>query len=191
MRRRVTAAVLLCVCLVSRGGRELEEVELIQALGVDVSNESSHPGALELTAAGDGEEPELYHGTGEDVMEAQEALRWAGDRRLELTHVTQLVMGREVDLAQVLEQEVAHRKSGYGAKVWLSAGPRAGELLAGGKNPAGRLKSLEENGGVDAPTALEALVQLSREGEVRLPVLAEEAGELVFAGYETRGGTAE
>lgn len=189
MRRRVVVAVLLCVCLVSRGGRELEEVELVQALAVDVSRETSAPGGVRVTAAGDGETPELYQGEGVDVTAAQEALKWAGTKRLELTHVTALVLGEEVDPAAVLKGELTHRKSGYGARVWLARGQSAQTLLEGTEDPVGRLRSLEENGGVKVPNVLEALSALSREGEVRLPVVELADGELVFAGYETRGGT--
>lgn len=192
MRRRLTVAVLLCVCLAARSGRELEGVELIQTLAVDASGEESASGGVKLTAAGGGEELRLYQAAGGDVVEAQENLKWAGDRRLELTHVTHVILGREVPLDDVLEREVTHRKSGYGARVWLAQEQPAQELLKGGEDdPAGRLKSLEENAGVEAPTLLEALSQLAREGEVRLPVLTLEDGELVFAGYETRRGTAK
>lgn len=192
MRRRLTVAVLLCVCLAARGGRELEGVELIQTLAVDVSGEESAPGGVTLTAAGGEEERQLYQAAGGDVVEARENLKWAGARRLELTHVTHVILGQEVTLGDVLEREVTHRKSGYGARVWLAQGQSAQELLAGGEDdPAERLKSLEENAGIEAPTLLEALSQLEQEGEARLPVLTLADGELMFTGYETKRGTAK
>ena len=184
MKRRLTAAVLLCICLALRAGRELEGVELIQTLGIDRAEDT---GGILLAAATDGGEGEVFRAAGADVILAQENLRWVGTRRLELTHVTHLVLGADAPLAEVLEQEVTHRKSGYGARVWLAEGSSAGELLEAGDDPTGRLGSLEQNAGVEAPTILEALSRLREEGEVRLPNLRlGEDGELTFAGYETR-----
>lgn len=178
MKKLIVISLLLAALLTGCGGRELSEVTLIQTIAVD------GPGPVTLTALGDEEEPAVYEIRGEDVTRAQEGLKGLGTTRLEVTHVSQLVLGPDVDVAQVLWQELTHRKSGYGATVWL-AGTPAGELLAGAEQPCRRLKALEENGGVAAPTLLDALSALTREGEVSLPVLAREGEELRAVGMKT------
>lgn len=183
MRRSVTAALLLAICLVSRGGRELENVELVGVLGVD----GARPVAL--TALGDGEEPQLYHARGQTAAQAQEVLEGAGAKRLEITHVSELVLGRDADVGETLYQEVIHRKSGCAARVWLVGEGTAEELLAGVPTAAQRLASLRENAGAQCPTLMEALRALRREGHVTLPVLAAEDGELTVTGYETVRGS--
>lgn len=176
-------AGLLCGC----AGQELTDVTLIQAVGVD------GPGPVTLTAVGDEEEaPALYRATGQTVTAAQEGLRGLGRTRLELTHVAQVVLGPDADVARTLWEQVTHRKSGYGATVWLCAdGTTAWELLRRAEDPSARLKSLEENGGAAAPTVLEALSALSRTGRTRLPVLTAQGDDLRVAGYRTVevGGT--
>lgn len=173
MKKRMMAALLLAVTLTGCGGRELADVTLIQTLGVDGL------GPVELTALGDQEEQEVYTLQGEDVAGAQEGLKALGDTRLAVTHVSQLVLGPDVPVERTLWQAMTHRESGYGATVWLTAETRsAGELLAAVERVPTRLKSLEENAGVAAPTILAALSDLERQGWVELPVLSESGGEL-------------
>lgn len=179
MKKLIAISLLLAALLTGCAGRELSEVTLIQAIAVD------GPGPVILTALGDEEEPTVYEIQGEDVTQAQEALKGLGTTRLEVTHVSQLVLGPDVDVSQILWQELTHRKSGYGATVWLAAESPAGELLAGAAQPCQRLKALEENGGVAAPTLLDTLSALTREGEVSLPVLAREGEELRAVGMKT------
>lgn len=181
MIRKLTLISLpLALLLTGCGGQELTNVTLIQTLGVD------GVGPVELTAVGDEEDdPTVYHAAGKDVTQAQEGLNRLGETRLEVTHVAQLVLGRSADLEETLWQELSHRKSGYGATVWLcDPSASAGELLDGAKNPSKRLESLEKNAGVQAPTILEALSALTREGRVELPVLALEGEELRVVGRE-------
>lgn len=178
MKKLLAISLALAGLLTGCGGQELAEVTLIQTLGVD------GPGPVELTALGDGEEGErLYTLQGEDVARAQEALKGAGDTRMTVTHVAQLVLGPEAQVEETLWQELAHRESGYGATVWLSGELSAGELLAGAEGVSARLRSLEENAGVAAPTILNALSDLERQGWVELPVLTREAGRLGLSGW--------
>lgn len=163
---------LLCAC----GGRELTNVELVQTIAVD--------GAVPVTVTAAGEE-ETYRVSAADAALAQEELTGLGTRRLETTHIQQIVLGPEVDVADCLRREVIHRESGYGATVWRSGGEQAGELLASAEDLPGRLTSLEENAGVEAPTVLEALSDLTCRGRTRLPVLAMEGDEVRVIGYET------
>ena len=178
--RRLTIISLTVISLVFASGcagQELTDVTLVETLGVD------GPGPVELTAVGiDYGKTTLYRAQGETVTQAQEGLKSLGDARLEVTHVAQLVLGESADVKEALWQEVVHRKSGYGATVWLTEGPAA-QLLEQGRDPSRRLKILEEQGGVKAPTILEALSALTREGRVTLPVLTVAEGELALAGY--------
>lgn len=181
MIRKLTLISLpLALLLTGCGGRELTNVTLIQTMGVDGS------GPVELTAVGDeGEDSQVYRAAGADVTQAQERLNRLGETRLEVTHVAQLVLGRSADVEETLWQELGRRKSGYGATVWLcDEGVSAGELLDGAKDPSRRLESLEENAGVEAPTILEALSALTREGKVELPVLGLEGEDLRVVGRE-------
>lgn len=179
MKKLLVISLALAGLLTGCGGQELAEVTLIQTLGVD------GPGPVELTALGDdGEGESLYTLEGEDVARAQEALKGAGDTRLTVTHVAQLVLGPEARVEETLWQELAHRESGYGATVWRCGEGSAGELLEASADLPQRLTSLEENAGVEAPTVLEALSDLTCRGRTWLPVLAAEGEEVRVTGYE-------
>lgn len=182
MRKLTLASLFLAVLLTGCGGQELANVTLIQTLGVDGSEQ------VELTAVGEGEDeddPAYYQAQADDLALARERLQELGTSRLEMTHVAQLVLGPDVPVAEVLWQELTRRDSGYGATVWLAWDEPAGELLARAADPCQRLKAMEENGSVAAPTLLEALSALTREGEVTLPVLARQGEELRAMGTRT------
>lgn len=183
MRKGIFASLVLMGLLSGCAGQELTNVTLIQTLGVDGGER------VALTAVGEEDgESVVYHTQGDDVTEAQARLNELGETRLEVTHVAQLVLGRDADIEKILWQELERRKSGYGATVWLCDKTlTAGALLEGARAPVGRLKSLEENAGVRSPTILEALNALERDGRVELPVLALEGEGLRLAGYETVG----
>lgn len=183
MRKRIFASLILMGLLSGCAGQELTNVTLIQTLGVDGGEQ------VELTAVGEeDDESVVYHTQGDDVAVAQARLNELGETRLEVTHVAQLVLGRDADIKEILWQELERRKSGYGATVWLCDETlTAGELLEGAQAPVRRLKSLEENAGVRAPTILDALNTLERDGQVKLPVLALDGERLRWAGYETVG----
>lgn len=171
----LAAGGLLCGC----APRELSEVTLIQTMAIDGA------GPIVLTAVGEeASGTAVYRTAGEDLSAAQDALRWEGTTRLEATHVSQLVLGPEADVPGALWAVAVHRESGCGATVWLT-GEEAGAVLSAAADPAGRLRSMEENGGVAAPTVLEALSDLEREGRVTLPVLALAGDELRAAGERT------
>lgn len=179
MRRALIAALVLLLCLLGRGGDELEDVSLLRVIGVDAR------APVRLTALTGGADHEDFETAGADIEEAQDALKALGEKRLELTHVSQLLLGPECAVEDTLTQAVLHRKSGYGATVWRTDGD-AGELLTRAEgDPAARLKSLEENAGARAPTVLDALRALRETGEVTLPVAGLEDGELALTGYET------
>lgn len=174
MKRMLCLAA--CLLLLSGcGGQELKNVSLVRTLGVD------GPGPVAVTAvAGEGEEEALFSCGGADIVEAQAVLETLGSQRLAVTHVGQVVLGQTTS-AKSLWDEVVHRESGYGATVWLAEGSSAGDLLARAEDPAGRLKHLEESG-VAAPTLLEAVSALAREGGVTVPVVGLRDGELQVVG---------
>ena len=176
----VSLIVSLAVIGAAAPGRELTDVTLMGTLGVD------GPGPVALTAVGEGEGGEIcrYTTQGPDLARTREALRELGDTRLEVTHVAQLVLGPDVDVEEILTRELTNRKSGSDATVWLVADESAETLLTLAKDPCKRLKALEENGSIQAPTLLEALSTLEREGEVSLPVLRRDGQELQVAGVE-------
>lgn len=182
MRAKKLIVVSLALAALCAGcsGRELANVTLLQTVGID------GPGPVTLTAVGDGADGAVYRTVGESAAAAREGLRSLGTTRLETTHMAQLVLGPDVDVAQCLWRELTHRKSGYGATVWLCAPETtASAVLEDGEDLPERLRALEENGGVRAPTILEALSALSETGRTELPVLAVAGGEVRVVGYKS------
>lgn len=177
----ISLVVALAVASPGIHNRELIDVTLLQTLGVD------GPGPVTLTAVApsEGEEPpQRYRTQGDSLSQAREKLRELGKTRLEVTHVAQLVLGPDVAVERTLWEELHDRASGCDARVWLSDRP-AQELLAGVYEPCLRLRALEENGPTKAPTLLEALSAMTREGQVTLPVLALEGEDLAVVGTRT------
>lgn len=174
MKKALSLTILL-LFLTGCGGQELANVSLVRTLGVD------GPGPVAVTAvAGAEEERALFFCGGEDVIAAQKTLETLGTERLAVTHVGQVVLG-ETAGAQTLWDEVVHRDSGYGATVWLTEEGSAYGLLTGADDPAGRLRHLEESGAA-APTLLEAVSALARDGRVTLPVVGVRDGEIEITG---------
>lgn len=166
------------------GGQELSNVSLVRTLGID----GGGPVAVTAIAGGE-EERTLFRAEGEDVIAAQKALETLGTERLAVTHVGQVVLG-ETATAEVLWDEVIHRDSGYGATVWLAEGGSAYGLLAGTDDPAGRLKHLEESGAA-APSLMEAVSALVRDGQVTVPVIGLRGGEIQITGERRLYATEE
>ena len=175
----ISLIVSLAVIGPAAGSQELIDVTLIQTLGVD------GPGPVTLTAVAPADEekpPQKYRTQGNDLAQAREGLRELGDTRLEVTHVAQLVLGPDAGVEEILWEELNDRASGCDARVWLAGGESAAELLDNIYEPCKRLKALEENGSTKAPTLLEALSALKREGQVTLPVLERQGDDLVVTG---------
>ncbi len=180
IEKLIIVSLALAALCAGCSGQELTNVTLIQTVGVD------GPGPVTLTAVGDEADGAVYRTIGESVTAAQEGLRKLGTTRLETTHMAQLVLGSDVDVEQCLWREVTHRKSGYGATVWLCAPEAtAAAVLEDAEELPARLRALEENGGVRAPTILEALSALSETGRAELPVLAVAGGEARVLGYKS------
>lgn len=174
MKKLLVLAISL-LFLAGCGGKELSNVSLVRTLGIDGA------GPVTVTAvAGEEAERALFHCEGEDVIAAQKTLETLGTERLAVTHVGQVVLG-ESAAVRALWDEVVHRDSGYGATVWLAEGSSAYGLLSEADDPAGRLKHLEESG-VAAPSLLEAVSALARDGKVTVPVVGLRGGEIQVTG---------
>lgn len=181
MKKAVILALGLSFVLAGCGGRELSNVSLVRTLGIDGG------GPVTVTAVAGGEdERAVFHCAGENVAEAEQTLETLGTERLAVTHVGQVVLGENASV-QCLWDEVTHRDSGYGATVWLAEQGTAYGLLSDADDPAGRLKHLEESG-VAAPTLLEAVSALVRDGQVTVPVLGLRSGELEVVGQRALKG---
>ena len=181
MKKTILLAAGLTLLLTGCAGHELSNVSLVRVLGIDGG------GPVTVTAvAGAEDERAIFCCAGEDVPAAQAVLATLGSERLAVTHMGQVVLGEDVSV-QCLWDEVVQRESGYGATVWLAEEGTACDLLADANDPAGRLKHLEESG-VAAPTLLEAVSALVREGEVTAPVLGLRDRELEVVDWRALKG---
>ena len=147
--------------------REPEGLALVRVLGVD------GPGPVVLTAVCGGqdqEEPGRGRCAGEDFDGALAGLPWSGEKELSLTSVSYIIVGRDVELEEVLLAVLRNRELGASATVWL-AEEGAAALLDGCADPASGLDLLTRQG-IEAPTAAEALAKLEGGETLTLPLLA-------------------
>ena len=167
------AAVALAVLLTGWHPvpKEPEGLALVRVLGVD----GAGPVTLTAVCGGEDQEGNGRRGqcTGADFEEALEGVRWSGEEELSITSVTYLIVGRDVELEDVLLAALRNEQLGAAATVWLADGGAA-ELLGDSEDPASELELLERQG-FEGPTVVEALAALDRGDRLRLPRLA--AGE--------------
>lgn len=180
MKKRIAALLPLCLFLSSCDAlpypRELESTLLVRVLGVDWQEP-----AAAVTAADDpeeGEEPTLLTASDEELEKAMDKLKKAGEAYVSLTHVTQMIVGEESDLKDVLEMALEHKELGQTATVWMARGRTAQTLMEEVQGGAKRLSSIQLNGDFAPPTVLEALAALEETGEVTLPRLTAKEGTL-------------
>lgn len=183
MKRWVLPALALAVLVLGWRPvpREPEGLALVRVLGVD------GPGPLALTAVcggDDQENPSRGWCTGADFQQALEALPWSGEEELSLTSVSYIIVGRDVELREVLLAVLRNEELGASATVWLAEGGAAA-LLAGCGDPASGLDLLTRKG-IEAPTAVEALAKLEAGETLTLPLLAG-AGPVLIDWEEWRG----
>ena len=189
MKKWLLAGIALVVLLTGWHPvpREPEGLALIRVLGVD------GPGPVTLTAVCGGEDQEGNQSrgqcTGADFEEALSAVRWSGEEELSITSVTYLIVGREVELENVLLAALRNEELGASATVWL-ADNMATELLGSCEDPASALELLERQG-LEAPTVVEALAALYRGDELCLPRLAAGEGGLALMDWMEWGNTDE
>lgn len=172
--------LVLCVCAAALlagwrpAPREPEGLALVRVLGAD------GPGPVALTAVcgGDGgEAPSRGRAAGESFDAALEGLPWSGEEELSLTSVSYLVVGRDVELREVLLAVLRDRELGASATVWL-AEEGAAALLDRCPDPAAGLDLLARQG-VEAPTAAQALARLEGGEVLSLPLLAGDRPALI------------
>ena len=189
MKKWLLAAAALAVLLTGWHPvpKEPEGLALVRVLGVD------GPGPVTLTAVCGGEDQEHDQSrgrcTGADFEEALEGVRWSGEEELSITSVTYLIVGRDVELENVLLAALRNEELGAAATVWL-AESGAAELLDSREDPASELELLERQG-VEPPTVVEALAALCRGDGLRLPRLAAGEGGLSLIDWMEWGNVHE
>ena len=178
MKKWLLAAAALCVLLTGWHPvpKEPEGLALVRVLGVD------GPGPVTLTAVCGGEDQEGDQSrgqcTGENFEDALEKAPWSGEEELFLTSVTYFIVGRDVELENILLAALRNEKLGASATVWL-AEAGAAALLGGCGDPASALELLERQG-FEGPTVVEALAALYQGDELCLPLLMAEEDGLVL-----------
>lgn len=165
--------LVLCACaLVLLAGwrpvpKEPEGLALVRVLGAD----GAGPVLLTAVCGGeDQEEPGRGRCAGADLDTALAGLPWSGEKELSLTSVSYIVVGRDVDLRELLLFVLRNRELGASATVWL-AEEGAWALLDGCADPASGLDLLTRQG-QQAPTVAEALARLEGGEPLSLPLLA-------------------
>ena len=173
--------VLLCLtgCEMLPFARELESTMLVQVLGVDWVDSG-----VTLTGADDpgSGEGSVLSASGRTMEEAERNLKGAGEQYVSLTHVTQLVLGAQTDLAAVLAAALEKNELSQSATVWIAREGTAQELMETVGGGGRRLSSIELNSDAQSVTVLQSLMRLNEQGEVELPLLTREGETLVYAG---------
>lgn len=175
-------AVCFLLCTLMAGcaphGREPDGLALARALGVD--------GGTVRAVCIDGQGTcAVEQATGADFAAARAALPGTGERKVALTNLSYIIIGKGTDLEAVLTAILNDRELSPGAQVWCAED--AGELLEQGAGALGRLEVLA--GERMIPTVAEALAALETEGRVELPRLVlKETGieEEGTAGWEKK-----
>lgn len=187
MRKLLLACLGLAVLLAGARPvpREPEGLALVRVLGVD------GPGPVALTAVCGGEDqadPSRGRCVGADIKAGLEGLPWSGEEELSLTSVSYLIVGRDVELADVLLAALENPELGAACTVWL-AEEGAGALLDRCGDPARALELLERQG-MEAPTVVEVLAALWGGEELCLPLLTGRPDGPVLLDWEEWRGAA-
>lgn len=176
MRKWLLLAVGLAVLLAGwrPAPKEPEGLGLVRVLGVD----GRGPVTLTAVCGGD-DQGDQGRGrfTGADFDRALDGLPWSGSEELSLTSVSYIIVGRDVELREVLLAALRNEELGASATVWL-AEEGAARLLEGCRDPAAGLDLLTRRG-TEAPTVVEALAALERGEVLCLPLLAEDGPTLI------------
>lgn len=176
--------VLFCLtgCEMLPFARELESTMLVQVLGMDWTQDG-----VTLTGADDSgsEEGSVLSASGRTMEEAERNLKGAGEQYVSLTHVTQLVLGAQTDLAAVLAAALEKNELSQSATVWIAREGTAQELMETVGGGGRRLSSIELNSDAQSVTVLQSLMRLNERGEVELPLLTREGATLVYAGVRS------
>lgn len=165
-------AVGLALVLLQIGGllppsQEMESLQLITALAVD-GDRAVTATALTAVRAGEGEEPQVFTGAGEDLAVACRALRESSARRAYLGQTAQLLVGESCDLGETLAFVLDHRELRLDTLLYMVRGRAGAGLMAS----VGKVS--DESGGDDprAVTVGRALARLSAGDYLALPALS-------------------
>lgn len=177
----LSLALVLCGCAPT--AREPDQLALVRVLGV----QGEGPVQLTAVCGMDKTDQTPIRGScgGDSFAAALAAVPWSAWQELSLTSVSYLVVGTDVDLAQVLEQVLKDEELGATATVWLAKGEVAA-VLGGCEDPEADLTLLTHQG-VEAPTVVQALAELTTRGQVELPLVEEQGGRLVQTSRRTWG----
>ncbi len=176
MRKWLLPAVALAVLLAGWGPapKEPEGLGLVRVLGVD----GAGPVALTAVCGGeDQEDPGRGQYVGEDFAKALAGLPWSGEEELSLTSVSYIIVGRDVELREVLLAALRDEELGASATVWL-AEEGAAAMLGRCRDPASGLDLLTRRG-IEAPTVVGALAALEGGEVLTLPLLAGDRPTLI------------
>lgn len=178
MRKGVIWLAALC-CLLSGcapHARELDSLALVRVLGVDGGERVTLTAVCGGTDQADGARGSA---AADSFEAARRELPWVGEQEMALTNLSYIIVGAQADLVEALTYVLEDREMSPTATVWLAAD--AGALLGLSGDPASRLAVLEA-GGIDPPTAVEALAEIEIRGGVSLPVLVWDGSGLEAAG---------
>lgn len=154
--------------------KEPEGLGLVRVLGVD----GSGPLALTAVCGGDDQEdPSRGWCVGADFEDALDKLPWSGEEELSLTSVSYIIVGRDVELRDILLAVLRNEELGASATVWL-AEEGAAAMLSRCEDPASGLDLLKRQE-MEAPTVVEALEKLEGGETLSLPLLAGDKPTLI------------
>lgn len=206
MRGAVAWSVVLSLCLVgcSTGdsilpyGRELEDMALMEAMGVDGDGDTTYQVTLS-TGANQGENGEsttlVLTGTGESVASGCEEIQGLGSAYVYYGHVEQLLIGEELATSGIdgvlgyVQSDGEMRLDTYLYILKEGTAQEAMELLAQqGTSVADRLEAMEGDSTLipsfTPVTVREVLTHTNRSESVAVPALSlTEDGTLVSDGF--------
>ena len=208
-RRRAGCGLALaaCLCLTGCAGvpaaREMGNMALLRAMGVDTDGEAVLVTASTgLRASGtQGEEAEALtlRAGGPSLSAACLSMQGQSDSYVFFGYVDQLLLGEELarqGVRPVLDYFARDVELGLGARLWLVRGTRAGQAVdSGGEEGVdSRLSTLQTDGELGAVpqsrTAGEVYTDLLERGSAFVPALAlaGEEGRLTATGYGVLSG---
>ena len=173
-------------------GREIEDMELMQALGVDAAGAEGVAVTASSGAAPGGGATTVVSGGASTLSGAVLGLQGEGASYLYFGHVGQLLMGEELARRGVwptLDYVLGDVEMRLDTALYLVRGGTAGaalEAAAAAGSATGRLEAMAEDGrpqtGSAPRTVKDAIADLYAQGAAFLPAVGAEAG-LPAAGY--------
>ena len=133
--RKVMAVFLCCLltgCSALPRPREMENMALARTLGVDFTEE----GCTVTASAGpeaEGEEPQIFTGSGPSVEKAMETMRDSGENTVFLGYADRILLGGPLTkLDSLFEYIHTDRELSLGALVWYLPENSAADMIRAG-----------------------------------------------------------